>query len=400
MATAPRPNSGAQLTTTQAKFKTFRDVLVKQQEEFGKALPKDVGALDGARFVRTALTLFRINPQLLDCTTESVVVAMLQAAAFGLELDPVLGQAYLVPYGKTCQLIIGYRGYMNLARRSNQVTSIQAKLVHQKDQFDWEEGLDRRVFHKPYMGDEEPGPVIAAYCIARFSNGDFHPWVMTRRELLAIKNRSRAKGGPWSTDEGAMMQKTVIRHAAKFWPIYIEDIMRAAELDDQVDTGRDQTLVSIQPGIDLLPAPDATDPPAEEQPQKTALDRLTEAAGGDDQPEQGQDQGQAEPSPQTAQEGPQKADPPKTTEKPAATRRAKPEAAAKGGAPPETVSSRQESRTEQATRHEVPRAHQQAREPEQAGLMSEEEARELDRELADQDATDKAPGREPGDDDE
>lgn len=385
MATQQKQGSGAQMTPVQQKFASMRSLLIKQQEEFGKALPKGVGALDGERFVRTALTLFRTNPAILACTQESVIVAMLQAAAFGLELDPVLGQAYLVPYGNTCQLIIGYKGYMVLARRSNLITSIDARAVRAKDDFHFELGLDRKLTHKPYWGDGDAGDIIGAYVIARFTNGDYATYAMHRREIDKIKDRSRAKSGPWTTDYEPMAVKTVIRQAQKFWPIYLEDLARAAELDDQVDSGRDQTLVSISPGVDLLPAADASE--QQQEPPKSALDKLTEAHG--------------EPEPEKPAEPTQKAEEPAKAKEPAKTTKAKPEAAAKAGAPPETPSARQESRTEQATRHEVPRAHQtQAREPEQPGLMSEEEARALDRELADEDAGHKAPGREPGDDDE
>lgn len=259
-----------QMTPFQQRYQTMRAALEKRASEFEAALPK-AGGLDAKRFLRVALTTFQVNPQILDCTPASVTVAMLQAAAFGLELDPVLGQAYLVPYGKTCQLIIGYRGYMNLARRSGQVTSIMAKLVRQKDEFDYVEGLDRKLYHKPFWGDD-PGDIVGAYCITRFKEGEPDIFAMSRRELDAIKNRSRAKSGPWTTDFGAMCQKTVIRHASKFWPVYIEDLMRAAELDDAVDTGRDQILANIAPGIDLLPAAEGPEP----EEKKSALDKLVD----------------------------------------------------------------------------------------------------------------------------
>jgi recombination protein RecT len=311
---------------------------------------------------------------------------MLQAAAFGLELDPVLGQAYLVPYGNTCQLIIGYRGYMNMARRSGQVTSIQARVVHAGDVFVYEDGLDRKLVHRPSW-DKDPGAIIGAYCIARFKEEDYALHAMSLRELDKIRDRSRAKKGPWSTDLEAMYLKTVIRHSAKFWPIYIEDIMRAAELDDQVDTGRDQTLVNIAPGIDLLPAePEA---PAEPE-QKTGLDKLVDAAGEqkDVTPEKTAEKKQEQPAAPPAEK--------KTT--------AKPKAADTRPTPPE-VQPRDAGRTEQAGRHEVPRAHQArvqaAPEPTQSGdLLSDEESQALDRELSEQESQGEQVGREPGSDDQ
>jgi recombination protein RecT len=388
-----------QMQTFQARYKTMREALEKRSEEFAAALPKS-GALDAKRFIRTALTTFQVNPQILDCTPASVTVAMLQAAAFGLELDPVLGQAYLVPYGTTCQLIIGYRGYMNMARRSGQVTSIQARVVHAGDVFEYEDGLDRKLVHKPSW-EKDPGPVIGAYCIARFKEEDFALHAMSLRELNAIRDRSRAKKGPWSTDLEAMYLKTVIRHSAKFWPIYIEDIMRAAELDDAVDTGRDQVLANIAPGIDLLP-PAEPEPAAEEKP-KTGLDKLVDAEQGE--PEQTKEKVDAKKAEQTQPAPAQdtkKADAKAQTAP--ATAKAQSAAKAASGAP-ESPARRDVAKTEQLSRHEVPRAHQQrieaeASQQDQPDLLSDEENRALDRQLAEDEAGQKEVRREPGSDDE
>lgn len=380
-----------QMTPFQQRYQSMRAALEKRMGEFESALPK-AGALDAKRFLRVALTTFQVNPQILDCTPASVTVAMLQAAAFGLELDPVLGQAYLVPYGKTCQLIIGYRGYMNLARRSNQVHSINAKLVYEKDEFEYVEGLDRKLYHKPFWGGD-PGQIVGAYCITRFRDGDPDIFAMSRLQLDAIKNRSRAKSGPWTTDFGAMCQKTVIRHASKFWPIYIEDLARAAELDDAVDTGRDQVITNLGPGIDLLPP--AEEPEAEPE-KKSALDKLVEETEKDVTPEKkdGAAQKATEPAPEPVQQ--EKKAAPKAQGQP------KTAPATKAAGAPESPQRRDVARTEQAARHEVPRAHQSRVEAEQqqGGLLSDEENAALDRELAEQEAKQEQVGREPGSDDE
>jgi recombination protein RecT len=63
---------------------------------------------------------------------------------------------------EVCQLIVGYRGLIDLARRSGQIESIEAHVVHENDRFTCRYGLDPKLEHEPcWQGD--PGPVKAVY---------------------------------------------------------------------------------------------------------------------------------------------------------------------------------------------------------------------------------------------
>ena len=262
----------AQMVRTADKMADMRSFLQRRSGELQSALPKSL-QLDAGRFTRVVLTNFQLNPALLDCSKASLYVCMLQAAQFGLELDPVLGHAYLVPYKGKAQLIIGYKGYMAMARRSGEVTSINASVVREKDTFDFDAGLDRRLVHKPYLGPEDPGPVIAAYVCARFKSGDYDVRVMSRRDIDKIRTRSRASSaGPWVTDYEAMAIKTVIRQAVKFWPSSVE-LQRAAELDDAMDSGRDQVF-TLDAGDYQIEEDEPEQPKAEPVGK---LDRLAQA---------------------------------------------------------------------------------------------------------------------------
>lgn len=67
----------------------------KFKEQLAAALPK---FLDTDHFVRSAITEFRMNPQLAECTVPSVLGYFMQAAACGLEPASMLGQCYAVPF--------------------------------------------------------------------------------------------------------------------------------------------------------------------------------------------------------------------------------------------------------------------------------------------------------------
>lgn len=266
----------AQLVKVGDKLKDMRSFLEKRTDELQRALPK-TAQLDASRFIRVVLTNFQLNPKLLDCTKASLYVCMLQAAQFGLELDPVLGHAYLVPYKDKAQLIIGYKGYMVMARRSGEVTSINASVVREKDHFDFDAGLERSLRHKPYLGPEDPGDVYAAYVCARFKNGDYDVRVMSRRDIDKIRKRSRAsESGPWVTDYEAMCIKTVIRQAVKFWPSSVE-LQQAADIDDAVDSGRDQVFTLDPADYAVVDEDDAKAAPVEESKPASKLDTLHKA---------------------------------------------------------------------------------------------------------------------------
>ena len=118
MATIKTPTNDQALapkTTAQAIAKrqgTVMDYLNdgKFKGELARALPK---FLDTDHFVRSAITEFRLNPQLAECSVPSVLGYFMQAAACGLEPASMLGQCYAVPFrnAKTgqreCQFIVG-----------------------------------------------------------------------------------------------------------------------------------------------------------------------------------------------------------------------------------------------------------------------------------------------------
>src|SRR4029077_4991541 len=96
--TAPAPaQKSVALSPLQKKYGQLKALLetnnVAKQIEL--ALPN---AMAGPRFLRIALTELRTNAMLLQCTPESVIGSVIQAAQLGLELDHVLGQGYLIPY--------------------------------------------------------------------------------------------------------------------------------------------------------------------------------------------------------------------------------------------------------------------------------------------------------------
>jgi recombination protein RecT len=190
------------------------------------------------RLMKVFLSAILKTPALLTCTQASLVQSVVQLGELGLDPSGGLGFAYLVPYKGTATAIIGYRGYIELARRSGQLSSVRARVVHQKDVFRVKYGLVEDLEHIP-SDAANPGDLTHAYCIAEFKDGGHHMEVMSKAQIDAIRARSKAADkGPWVTDYEAMAQKTVIRRAAHFWPLSPE-LGRAMEVDEEREVNPD-----------------------------------------------------------------------------------------------------------------------------------------------------------------
>lgn len=236
------PFSQGDLDKTQVKAQTKAGSLAallaspKMKQQFAAALPKHMTPERMARIVTTEI---RKTPALVSCDQGSFLGAVIQCAQLGLEPGNSLGHAYILPYGKQAQLIIGYRGMIDLARRSGQIVSLSARAVHEHDEFNYQLGLHEDLSHKP-CEDENAGPVTHVYSVARLRDGGIQFEVMSRAQVEAVRAQSKAgKSGPWVSHWEEMAKKTVIRRLFKYLPVSVE-IQRAVMLDEKAEAGVDQ----------------------------------------------------------------------------------------------------------------------------------------------------------------
>lgn len=219
----------------------MRQVIRMIEPDFNQ-LAKIHGAVNFARESSFALELLKSNSFLAGVAMgdqDSLKHAVVSVAAIGLSLSPVHKLAYLVPRGKKVCLDISYRGYVHLAIEAGSIKWAHAEVVREKDTFQLR-GLGQEPIHnfEPF-GDR--GSVVGAYCVAKTHDGDFLTTTMTGDEILSIRDRSESwksgKGGPWSTDEGEMIKKTVIRRAYKSWPM--TDTRQRERMNVAIDVSSD-----------------------------------------------------------------------------------------------------------------------------------------------------------------
>ncbi|SEA53117.1 recombination protein RecT [Thalassobacillus cyri] len=275
---ANRKNGASTPANGNNQVNTIQAYLKKMGPEFERALPKH---MDADRLGRIALTTIRQNPKLLECSIPSLMGAVMQAAQLGLE-PGLIGHCYLVPFwnGKMkqtdVQFIIGYKGMIDLARRSGHIESIYAHTVHENDEFEYELGLHPKLVHKPATG--ERGEMTFVYAVAHFKDGGYQFEVFSANDVEKVKSRSKAgANGPWKTDYEEMAKKTVIRRMFKYLPISVE-VQQQASQDETVrkDVTEEAQSIHDQDYIDMqVPASEEDN---NQEKEKAANNELEQAA--------------------------------------------------------------------------------------------------------------------------
>lgn len=231
------------------------------KHEISQVLPK---LLTPERFVRVACTILTRTPKLEKCEPYSFFNSLLTLAQFGLEPDG--RRAHLIPFENRkrncveCQLIIDYKGLVELVLRSGTVSFLHADVICENDVFDYSKGelKDHKIDFK-----KARGAVYAAYALCRNKDGTEKVEVMTKDEIEGIRARSRAgSNGPWVTDWNEMAKKTVFRRLSK-WLTLSPELRDAVEQDD--DQLEENRFKAAKPVFDAAPSFLTPPPPEPEQ---------------------------------------------------------------------------------------------------------------------------------------
>ncbi len=239
------------LTQQQQKEQAFTTVITSELGRQFKAMqslvPKHVTP---ERMARIGLQAISRNPTLMECTPESVVGAIMNCATLGLEPN-LIGHAYLVPFrnGKTgkmeAQFQIGYKGLLDLVRRTGDVSQVYAYEVRESDEFDYELGVHATLKHKP--ATSERGEVTGYYSVYHLKDGGYGFFYISKDEAMAHAqkfSKSKTKEGklfgPWADHFDEMAKKTAMKAMTKYMPISVE----AQAIMEGIS--RDESVVKVQ----------------------------------------------------------------------------------------------------------------------------------------------------------
>ncbi len=273
------------------------------------------------RMLKIALSALRTTPKLMGCTIESLFGAVVHCAQLGLEPNTPQGHIYLIPFVNSrkntteVQVIIGYKGLIDLARRSGQIVSISARVRYANDPFKLAFGTDDYIQHTP-AEDGDRGQVVGVYAVAKLKDGGVQFEYLTLPEVTRIRDNSEGYKAaisvakrynkpakhPWIDHFEEMARKTAIRRLCKYLPMSIE-LANAVALEDHAEGGKAQNLGAVLDGVEYTvmadDAPEDGDegaPAGEDQPQ-------------DRQPEPREAEPRQAPSSQPRERGPERAQP-------------------------------------------------------------------------------------------
>ncbi len=226
---------------------TFPEMLTQFKDQIALALPKHLNA---DRMSRIALTEFRKNPALAECDPKTIFASIIVASQLGLE-PGVMGQAYLIPYGKTCQLVPGWSGYVDLVSRAGRA-SVWTGAVRKGDKFEYSLGSTPSINHVPGDDVDDDSPFTHVYAVGRVKGAD---WpiieIWSHNKVTKHRNRYNKVGNKHysfqSTHSFEMYgRKVVLLQILKYLPKSVE-LQTAAGLDYSAEVG--QQTISIEEAV-------------------------------------------------------------------------------------------------------------------------------------------------------
>lgn len=253
-------------TTGQAP-ESIQRWLQRYQQAIVRRLPPQQRAHGEERYLGLVMGEMQRTPMLLECLRSpegefSVRMALQHMAQLGLEPGP-LGHCYLLPFRDnkkgitTCTFLLGYRGMIELAWRSKEVRSVQARVVFEGDVFDYAYGIEDSLTHIPRAGGAYDKRVLThSYAIVKYHRGGYDFVVLDRGEVAFYRAKSRAQNesySPWNQFEAAMWRKTAVRRLGSEMPLTPEAASEY-QRDEAQDLGLD--LGETLPALEDSPAAD------------------------------------------------------------------------------------------------------------------------------------------------
>lgn len=209
----------------QKEAKTVKGML--ETPAFKKKFEEMLGK-KAAGFISSIIAVTSSSNYLMKADPATVIGAAAQAAMLDLPINQSLGFAYIVPYKGAAQFQLGYKGYIQLAQRTDKYVDIGSATV-----YEGELETKNRLLGRFEFGEKTSDKVIGYLAYFKLKNGFEKYLFMTIDEAQkhAQKYSQNYKGGTdkWGlADFNVMAEKTVLKRLlSKFGPLSIEDVHMA-----------------------------------------------------------------------------------------------------------------------------------------------------------------------------
>lgn len=288
MATQATPVQNLQRQSLGGNKSSFASLMDRFKDSIISKIPRHANA---ERLFNVARASVLSNGKLLECDPTGVLLGIGQIVQMGLEPNGPTGQAYLLPRWNSkarryeAQVIISYKGFIDLALRSETCVDIEAQVVYEKDEFSFvRTSKGPQLRHVPFL-DEDPGAMKLAYAVAWRERGRDqifpHFEIIPARDIRSLKDRFMPTDrngkpvGPWVTDEAEMWRKTAVRRLAKYLQLS-PDMSYAAALDGAVVVSTGDQMDQALNGANRLVYEDEESESSEPSSAKEAAQSKTE----------------------------------------------------------------------------------------------------------------------------
>lgn len=170
------------------------------------------------------------------CSVDSIVNTAMQIVQIGLHPNKLFGQAYVVPYGSTAQLQIGYKGLIALGMRNG--WKFRAVAVYSCDEFSIEfNGLDDKIKFKPNyeVRNDDDGVWVFAnltgvIVYAKDSGENVFSEFVSKKKLEKLRLKSSNQTKRVKDEKGAMVSVKSEDALVGVWLEWAEEMYKAKAL--------------------------------------------------------------------------------------------------------------------------------------------------------------------------
>ena len=229
-----------QPSTKAVAVKSFQDVM---NNNYYQSLLQNTLRENKGTFCTSLMELFSSDEKLMQCKPTDLMAEALKAASLHLPLNKQLGQCYILPFKNkgimTPTLVVGTRGYLQLAMRTGKYETINSDVVYEGELT----GYDKVTGRLDLSGVRSSNVPVGYFAYFRMKNGLSKLLYMTLDEVciyakqysptvkfsdkttaeslkkLALKQAAEGSGDGvgWYSNFESMALKTVLRRLLSKW---------------------------------------------------------------------------------------------------------------------------------------------------------------------------------------